>query len=73
MPLHKVNVGDVTPFEYEFEPPIKGRMTDIGRALGSTAIGLVIQTVKPGCRSSRRHRHIFQEEILMVMAAAARC
>jgi uncharacterized cupin superfamily protein len=70
MPLRKINVGDVTPFEYEFEPPIKARMADIGRALGSAAIGLVIQTVKPGCRSSRRHRHVFQEEFLVVMAGS---
>jgi uncharacterized cupin superfamily protein len=68
MPLRKVNVRDVAPFEYQFEPPIMARMADIGRTLGSVSIGLVIQTVKPGCWSSRRHRHVFQEEILIVMA-----
>ena len=70
MPTRKLNIGDVTPFEYAFEPPIRGRMADIGRALGSASIGLVIQTVKPGCRSSRRHRHVFQEEILVVMTGS---
>jgi uncharacterized cupin superfamily protein len=44
-------------------------MADIGRSVGSQSIGLVIQTVAPGYRSSRRHRHVFQEEILIVMAA----
>jgi hypothetical protein len=43
-------------------------MADIGRSVGSQSIGLTIQTVAPGCRSSRRHRHVFQEEILIVMA-----
>ena len=43
-------------------------MADIGRALGSASIGLTIQTVPPRHWSSRRHRHLFQEEILIVMA-----
>lgn len=43
-------------------------MADIGRAVGSQVIGLTIQTVAPGCRSSRRRRHVFQEEILIVTA-----
>ena len=68
MALRKVNMGDVTPFEYSFEAPIMGRMRDIGRKLGSVSIGLNIQTVSPGCWSSRRHRHVFQEEILIVVS-----
>jgi len=32
------------------------------------SIGLIIQTVAPGHFSSRRHQHVFQEEILVVMA-----
>ena len=67
MPLRKINVRDVVPFDYSFEPPITARMADIGRALGSASIGVAIQTVQPGYRSSRRHRHVFQEEILIVM------
>ena len=68
MPLRKLNIRDVTPFDYSFEPPIAARMADLGRALGSASIGLTIQTVRPGQHSSRRHRHIFQEEILIVMS-----
>lgn len=68
MALHHIRIDDVAPFEYEFGGNIRARMADIGRTVGSKAIGLTIQTVAPGCRSSRRHRHVFQEEILIVMA-----
>jgi uncharacterized cupin superfamily protein len=64
------NVRDIEPFDYGFGGPIVARMTDIGRALGSSSIGLVVQTVRSGCQSSRRHRHLFQEEILIVMAGS---
>ena len=65
--LRHVRIGDVKPFDYAFEGPIKARMADVGRTLGSAKIGLAIQTVAPGHWSSRRHRHVFQEEILVVM------
>ena len=68
MPLRKLNLRDVSLFECDFDPPITAQMADIGRALGSASIGLAIQTVRPGCWSSRRHRHLFEEEILVVMA-----
>ncbi|SED90802.1 Cupin domain-containing protein [Rhizobiales bacterium GAS191] len=68
MALHYVRIDAVAPFDYEFGGNIPARMADIGRTIGSQAIGLTIQTVAPGCRSSRRHRHVFQEEILIVMA-----
>jgi uncharacterized cupin superfamily protein len=68
MPLRKLNMRDVKPFDYGFGPPIMAQMADIGRALGSVSIGLAVQTVRPGCYSSRRHRHLFQEEILIVIA-----
>jgi uncharacterized cupin superfamily protein len=68
MTLHHVRIGGVAPFEYDFGGNIRARMADLGRAVGSQSIGLTIQTVTPGCRSSRRHRHVFQEEILIVMA-----
>jgi uncharacterized cupin superfamily protein len=68
MPLRKVNVQDVPRINYAFEPPIAAQMTDIGRSLGSASVGLVIQTVRPGNWSSRRHRHVFQEEILVIMS-----
>jgi uncharacterized cupin superfamily protein len=70
MVLRKTALADIRPFTYAFEGAIEGRMTDIGRTLGSKSIGLIVQTVAPGCRSSRRHRHLFQEEILVVMAGA---
>ena len=66
MPLRKINIRDVTPFDYGFEAPIAAQMADIGRTLGSASIGLTIQTVRPGHWSSRRHRHVFQEEILLI-------
>jgi uncharacterized cupin superfamily protein len=70
MPLRKVNVRDVPRISYGFEPPIAAQMADIGRTLGSASVGLAIQTVRPGQRSSRRHRHVFQEEILVVMSGS---
>jgi uncharacterized cupin superfamily protein len=70
MTLRKLNIRDVAPFDYGFEPPITARMADVGRALGSASIGLTIQTVRPGHWSSHRHRHVFQEEILVVMAGS---
>jgi uncharacterized cupin superfamily protein len=68
MPIRKVNIADVKPFAYAFEPPVAAQMADIGRTLGSASIGLAIQSVAPGHWSSRRHRHVFQEEILVVMS-----
>jgi uncharacterized cupin superfamily protein len=47
--------------------PICGDVRDPGRALGTQAIGLRIQRIPPGARASRRHRHLFQEELLIVM------
>lgn len=68
MALRRVRIDEVRPFDYGFGGAIKARMADVGRTVGSRSIGLTIQTVAPGCRSSRRHRHVFQEEILVVMA-----
>lgn len=68
MALRKLNLADIKPFAYRFEANIRATMADIGRSLGSQTIGLAIQTVAPGCFSSRRHRHVFQEEILLVMS-----
>ncbi len=68
MPPRTLNIRDIQPFDYAFEPPIRGTMTDIGRNLGSRDIGILIQMVAPGDRSSRRHRHVFQEEILVIMS-----
>jgi uncharacterized cupin superfamily protein len=70
MTLRKLNVRELKPFDLDYGAPIMGKMADVGRSLGSVSIGLMIQTVQPGCRSSRRHRHVFQEEILVVMEGA---
>jgi uncharacterized cupin superfamily protein len=61
MPLHLVKLQDIPAFDYQFGPVQGGRMQDVGRNVGSDRIGLVIQTVPPGKRASRRHRHMFQE------------
>ena len=68
MPPRLVNLQSVPAFDYQFGPLQMGRMQDVGRNVGSDKIGLMIQTVAPGKRSSRRHRHLFQEELLIVMA-----
>ncbi|HYS12295.1 MAG TPA: cupin domain-containing protein [Burkholderiaceae bacterium] len=68
MPPRIVNLQSVPAFDYQFGPLQAGRMQDVGRNVGSDKIGLVIQTVAPGKRASRRHRHLFQEELLIVMA-----
>lgn len=68
MALRHVRIDAVTPVPYGFGGRIGGTMTDIGRNMGSQSIGLVIQTIPPGNRASRRHRHVFQEEILVVMS-----
>jgi uncharacterized cupin superfamily protein len=68
MALRHVRIDQVAPSEGDAAGLARVRIADIGRALGSLNIGLAIQTVSPGGRSSRRHRHVFQEEILLVMA-----
>lgn len=70
MPLRKANVRQIAPFDYRFDGSIGGQMTDVGRNIGSANIGLIIQTVPPGNFSSRRHRHLFQVEILVVMSGS---
>jgi len=66
--LRKVKLSDVPPFAYSFGGNIRAHMADVGRTVGSKTVGLTIQTVSPGCFSSRKHKHLFQEEILVVMA-----
>lgn len=66
--LRRLDITEVKPFAYAFEAGIGGTMTDIGRTIGSQTIGLIIQSVPPGHRSSRRHRHLYQEEILVVIS-----
>jgi uncharacterized cupin superfamily protein len=68
MPPRLISLQNVPTFAYRFGPQQAGRMQDVGRNVGSDKIGLVIQTIAPGKRSSRRHRHLFQEELLIVTA-----
>ncbi len=68
MSLRKVKISDLKPFPYSFGGNIMAKMADVGRTVGSKTIGLTIQTMGPGSFSSRRHKHVFQEEILIVMS-----
>jgi uncharacterized cupin superfamily protein len=70
MALHQVHIDAVIPFAYGYGAKLRTKMTDIGRSVGSKTVGLTIQTMVPGCRSSRRHRHVFQEEILIVVSGS---
>jgi uncharacterized cupin superfamily protein len=67
MTLRRTRLSQLEPFDYGFGGAIKGRMADVGRTVGTKTIGLIIQTIEPGCFSSRRHKHVFQEELLLVM------
>jgi uncharacterized cupin superfamily protein len=68
MALRRVKLSDLKSFTYSFGGDIGGTMADVGRTVGSKTIGLVIQTIAPAHFSSRRHKHMFQEEILVVMS-----
>jgi uncharacterized cupin superfamily protein len=68
MSLHKIKLSNVAPFTYSFGDGIGGTMADVGRTVGSKTIGLTIQTIAPGHFSSRRHKHVFQEEMLIAMS-----
>jgi uncharacterized cupin superfamily protein len=63
-----VGVSDVREVPVELNANTLSYQRDIGRSLGSAAIGLRIQRVPPGKRSSLKHRHLFQEEIILVLA-----
>lgn len=67
MPLRHKRIEAIAPFEHTPCSDVAVSIADVGRALGSIATGLAIQRIKPGFRSSRKHRHIFQEEMLFVM------
>ncbi len=68
MALRITTIAEIAPYAHSFGGMITARMQDLGRTLGSQTIGMTIQAVAPGHRSSRRHRHLFQEEILIVMS-----
>src|SRR5260370_39748439 len=68
MSLRKVKLSDLKSFAYSLGGNIQAKRADVGRTVGSKTIGLTIQTVGRGCFSPRRHKHVFQEEILIVMS-----
>lgn len=65
MALRKIHLSNAAPFAYSFGEGIGGTMSDVGRTVGSKTIGLLIQTIAPGQFSSRRHKHVYQEEIAL--------
>jgi uncharacterized cupin superfamily protein len=62
------SVSDVGEAAVELDGITLSYQRDIGRSLGSAAIGFRIQRVPPGKRSSLKHRHLFQEEIILVLS-----
>src|SRR5262252_5660016 len=64
--LRLVSASDVAEVDVELDGITLSHQRDIGRSLGSAAIGLRIQRVPPGKRSSLKHRHLFQEDIILV-------
>lgn len=66
MKVRHVHLDDVQQVPYVIGDKVAATRADVGRTLGSANIGLAIQRVEPGKRSSRLHRHVFQEEILLV-------
>ncbi len=70
MSLRFKRIDSLQPYHHAPCDGVSVAITDIGRAVGSKTTGLVIQRIKPGFCSSQKHRHIFQEEILIVMDGA---
>lgn len=63
-----VNLDETPETIFKPDAEVESHVRDIGRAVGCKRIGLRIQRVPPGKRSSWRHRHLFQEEILLVLS-----
>ncbi len=68
MDVRKTNIDMVRPFDHQPTAQVSAAIADVGRKIGSVKTGFVVQTVPPGFQSSQRHRHLFQEEILIVMS-----
>ena len=66
-PVRKLNLSELDWLPYAIAPGVGGEVRDVGRAVGTRNIGLRIQRIPPGARASRRHRHLFQEELLVVV------
>ncbi len=63
-----VNAADVPEMTFAPDESTCSHQQDLGRSLGSEAVGLRIQRVPPGKRSSLKHRHLFQEEMVLVLS-----
>jgi uncharacterized cupin superfamily protein len=66
-PVRKLNLSELEWLPYAIAPGVGGDVRDVGRAVGTRNVGLRIQRIPPGARASRRHRHLFQEELLVVV------
>jgi len=65
--LRKVNLRDLAFRPNETGGVAYGEAVDVGQSVGAKDTGFRIQRLAPGQRSSRRHRHLSEEEILMVV------
>ena len=65
--LKRQNIHKVSPYAHTPTSDVSTMISDIGRSIGSCNVGFVIQKVGPGKHSSRKHKHVFQEELLIVM------
>src|SRR5215510_6555514 len=66
-PVRKLNLTELEWLPYAIAPGVGGEVRDVGRAVGTRNVGLRIQRIAPGSQASRRHRHLFQEELLVVV------
>src|SRR5262249_51893964 len=62
------SVSDVARTAVELDSITLCHRRDTGRSLGGAAIGLRTRRVPRGRRSSLKHRHLFQEEIILVLS-----
>lgn len=63
-----LNAAEVAETSFAPDASTCSYQKDLGRSLGSEAVGLRIQRVPPGKRSSLKHRHLFQEEMVLVLS-----
>ena len=69
--MRKLNLSELEWLPYAIAPGVGGEVRDVGRAVGTRNVGLRIQRIPPGARASRRHRHLFQEELRSCTARSA--
>ena len=63
-----VNAAEVPEAVFAPDASTCSHRKDLGRSLGSEIIGLRIQRVPPGKRSSLKHRQLFQEEMILILS-----